>query len=130
MFGVKILIFVLYTVNTMYFNKVIFVKLLALVAIVIALGLVIFVINSTLIIPATSTGTEKTHTHDSSHGHDADNVYKVTYTETGFTPSRLEVPIGAIVEFDNRTDVAMWVGSDPHPKHTDYPEFDAREDYL
>lgn len=56
--------------------------------------------------------------------------FEVLYTETGFEPSRLVVPVGSTVGFKNITNIPMWVGSDPHPEHTDNSDFDAREDYA
>jgi hypothetical protein len=49
--------------------------------------------------------------------------YLVLYTDKGFTPGRLEVPVGARVAFRNKTKIGLWVGADPHPTHTDYPDF-------
>jgi plastocyanin len=62
--------------------------------------------------------------------HDKIDTFEVLYTETGFSPSRLEVPVGATVNFINLTETPLWVGSDPHPLHTDYADFDAKKDYL
>ncbi len=51
-------------------------------------------------------------------------VAKVVYGETGFAPKELEIEKGTTVTFLNQTGKPMWVGSDPHPAHTDYPKFD------
>jgi plastocyanin len=59
-----------------------------------------------------------------------DHVVQVVYTETGFSPSRIEIEIGTTVKFTNVTSGPLWVGSDPHPVHSDHPEFDAKKDYL
>jgi len=56
--------------------------------------------------------------------------YEISYTNAGFTPGTLEVPLGARVTFQNHSDIPLWAASDPHPTHTDYPEFDAQKDYL
>lgn len=48
----------------------------------------------------------------------------VTYTQTGFEPSEITVQKGDTVTFVNNSDTPLWVASDPHPEHTDYPEFD------
>jgi plastocyanin len=53
----------------------------------------------------------------------------IVYTETGFIPKRLEVVVGETVVFTNLTEIPMWVGSDPHPEHTDHSDFDALADY-
>lgn len=51
----------------------------------------------------------------------------VTYTNTGFSPSRIEIQKGQTVIFKNESSQGMWVGSDPHPLHTDYSAFDSRK---
>ena len=48
----------------------------------------------------------------------------VIYTNSGFAPDSLVVTAGTIVTFIDQADNAMWVGSDPHPVHTDYSAFD------
>lgn len=54
----------------------------------------------------------------------------VVYTDSGFSPNKLEVSLGSTVVFKNESSVLMWVASSPHPIHTDYPEFDARKGYA
>ncbi len=56
----------------------------------------------------------------------------LNYTNTGFLPENLTISVGDTVEFYNKSDNLMWVASDPHPSHTDYPEFDQNEpeDYF
>jgi plastocyanin len=46
----------------------------------------------------------------------------VTYTEEGFDPPELRVKAGTTVVFANRVSEA-YIASDPHPTHTDLPEF-------
>lgn len=48
----------------------------------------------------------------------------VTYDNTGFAPKEIVVTKGTTVSFDNKTETPIWVASDPHPEHLDYPEFD------
>lgn len=55
--------------------------------------------------------------------------FKIVYTNDGYNPTYLEVPIGSKVTFENKSDLPMWTASDPHPKHTDFSVFDARKDY-
>ena len=43
----------------------------------------------------------------------------------GFVPSTLEIKIGDTVTFKNESGKGMWVASNPHPSHSDTPEFDA-----
>lgn len=49
---------------------------------------------------------------------------KVHYTDKGFIPNKITVPVGSMVEFINDSSGEMWVASDPHPQHTDLPTFD------
>jgi plastocyanin len=51
---------------------------------------------------------------------------EVVYGNNGFTPSNLSVSVGSTVTFTNKSSRDMWVGSDPHPQHTDYSAFDQR----
>lgn len=48
----------------------------------------------------------------------------VTYDSNGFSPKEIVVEKGTTVSFDNKTEIPMWVASDPHPEHFEYPEFD------
>jgi plastocyanin len=52
----------------------------------------------------------------------------VIYQGSGFTPEVITVDTGTTVTFINRSSKPMWVGSDPHPAHTDYPDFDQLRD--
>lgn len=54
----------------------------------------------------------------------ATGVVTVTYDSNGFSPKEIVIAKGATVSFDNKTEIPMWVASDPHPEHFDYPEFD------
>src|ERR1051326_866180 len=54
-------------------------------------------------------------------------VYEVDYTSSGFSPSTLTVKAGDTVVFKNKSSSAFWPASDPHPTHTDYPGFDAKQ---
>ncbi|MHB0876279.1 MAG: cupredoxin domain-containing protein [Anaerolineae bacterium] len=49
----------------------------------------------------------------------------VRYTDAGFVPDEVRVPVGGTVLFRNDSSRQMWVVSDPHPAHTDYPGFDS-----
>lgn len=46
----------------------------------------------------------------------------VIYTEQGFIPETVTVKKGEAVTFKNKSGRNMWVGSNPHPTHTLYPE--------
>ena len=44
----------------------------------------------------------------------------VTYTDQGFSPASVTVPIGTKVNFVNQSSGKMWVASAKHPDHTVY----------
>jgi len=44
----------------------------------------------------------------------------VTYTDQGFSPKSVTVPLGTTVTFVNQSTGGMWVGSAKHPSHTVY----------
>ena len=48
----------------------------------------------------------------------------VRYTDTGFEPVELAVPVGAMVQFVNQSTKQMWVASNEHPAHSILPTFD------
>lgn len=48
----------------------------------------------------------------------------VQYTNNGFQPKKLTVPVGTMVEFVNQSDAKMWVASNVHPGHELLPTFD------
>lgn len=52
--------------------------------------------------------------------------HEVTYTADGFSPAVLSIALGDTVTFTNKSAGAFWPASNPHPIHTDYPEFDAK----
>ncbi|MBL8031412.1 MAG: hypothetical protein JNK33_03760 [Candidatus Doudnabacteria bacterium] len=57
-------------------------------------------------------------------------VFDISYDGTNFTPNTLSIKNGDVVIFKNKSKVAFWPASDPHPTHTDYPEFDAKQPVL
>ena len=52
----------------------------------------------------------------------------VTYTASGFSPKSLTIKAGDTVIFKNNSDSNFWPASGPHPAHTNYPEFDAKQE--
>lgn len=52
---------------------------------------------------------------------------EVTYTDSGYSPQTLTVPVGTTVVFKNQSSEGMWTASNPHPVHTDLPEFDPKK---
>lgn len=62
----------------------------------------------------------------SSSSKHAAQTYIITYTDNGFQPSFLAVRVNDVVKFRNQSTVGMWIASNPHPTHSDYPELDQR----
>ncbi len=56
--------------------------------------------------------------------HGGTGMETVRYTNTGFQPAKLTVPMGTMVEFINQSDNQMWVASNVHPGHEILPTFD------
>lgn len=52
--------------------------------------------------------------------------YAVTLTENGFEPAEIRIAQGQTVTFRTTAGKPFWPASNPHPAHTDYPEFDAQ----
>lgn len=50
----------------------------------------------------------------------------VNYSSGTFNPAVLTVPLGTMVTFHNDSNGNMWIASNPHPTHTDYPGFDSK----
>jgi hypothetical protein len=55
-------------------------------------------------------------------------AYLVRYTQSGYIPDLLQVPMWSRVVFINCSSGGMRTASDPHPVHTDYGVFDSRID--
>jgi plastocyanin len=53
-------------------------------------------------------------------------VKEVVYDGTKFTPATVTIKVGDIVVFKNQGTSPFRVASDPHPTHTNYPEFDSK----
>jgi plastocyanin len=52
----------------------------------------------------------------------------VSYTDQSFSPKEITVKVGTTVTWtNNNAGKQMWVASAPHPVHTDYPGFDAKQ---
>jgi len=55
---------------------------------------------------------------------EAKDTPTISYSGEGYDPETLEVKKGQTVRFTTTSEVPNWVASNPHPSHTDYPEFD------
>ena len=56
--------------------------------------------------------------------HSMEGMVTVKYTDNGFTPKRIEINEGDMVEFRNESSRNMWVASANHPAHEVLPTFD------
>ena len=74
--------------------------------------------------PVPGTITKNTKNANAIHTMGTTTMATVRYTDTGYEPKELSVPIGTMVTFVNERKKDMWVASDPHPAHTDLPTFD------
>lgn len=54
-----------------------------------------------------------------------DPATTITITASGASPRTLTVPRGSQITFINNDSVVHQMYSDPHPEHTDCPEFDS-----
>jgi len=51
----------------------------------------------------------------------------ITYTDSGFLPSVVNIKKNGTVIFKNESGKPMLIASAPHPAHTDYPELNAKD---
>lgn len=52
------------------------------------------------------------------------SMKKIIYTDNGFSPSSVDIQVGDMVEFINKSSMEMWVASAPHPQHSKLSTFD------
>lgn len=74
--------------------------------------------------PVPSSITTNTGNTDAIHTMGNSTMATVRYTDSGFEPRELSVPLGTIVHFINESTNDMWVASNEHPGHTDLSTFD------
>jgi plastocyanin len=58
---------------------------------------------------------------------DKGQVFEISYNGVAFAPANLSIKAGDTVVFKNNSTKSFWPASAPHPQHTNYPEFDARQ---
>ena len=73
--------------------------------------------------PSTQPSSMKNQSSSSSASSEGAN--SVNYTANGFEPNSITIKAGETVTWTNKDTDDMWVASNPHPTHTDYPGFDA-----
>lgn len=54
-------------------------------------------------------------------------VVEVDFDGSKFSPSPMDIKVNDWVFFKNLSTVDFWPASNPHPTHTDYPGFDAKQ---
>lgn len=75
-------------------------------------------------VPVPSSITTNTGNADAVHTMGNSTMATVRYTDTGFEPKELSIPLGAMVHFVNESTKDMWVASNEHPGHSILPTFD------
>jgi plastocyanin len=68
--------------------------------------------------------TSSTSTTTSTSSQTAPKALTVNYTDSGFSPRTAIIAKGGKITFVNKSSARMHVASDPHPQHTNYPDFD------
>ncbi len=108
-------------------NKNALLTLIAIVGLVIV-GILVFGGNDKVMAPTQSQEQMNNAENNQPQNEkvDQNQSYEVTYTDSGYSPASLTIPVGAIVIFKNESSMNMWLASAPHPTHTIYPEFDAK----
>lgn len=103
--------------------------LLPIILVVVVIGIAVFAVRGRSGTTSTDVlldSTPSVSTELSELSEEAGGVV-VVYTNEGFSPAEVNVPVGTAVSFENASSKKMWVASDPHPIHTKYGEFDAKE---
>jgi plastocyanin len=77
--------------------------------------------------PVASSTSGATDTSSATDSSTNASTITVTYNGTTFSPAQVTVMSGTTVKFVNQSNKLVWVASDPHPTHTDYPGFDAKK---
>lgn len=80
--------------------------------------------------PASDTPATQNNEAGNTGGEEQTTGTTITYTADGFKPTSLEVKRGTTVTFKNDSSFPMWVATDPHPQHTEYPGFDANKAFT
>lgn len=68
----------------------------------------------------TATTTEEMAGGKAAGGTEPAGNVTITYTEDGFSPATVHIPLGTTVTWVNQTQDRMWVGANEHPTHTSY----------
>jgi plastocyanin len=55
------------------------------------------------------------------------SVVEIDFDGSKFVPASVDIKVNDWVFFKNKSTTDMWVASNPHPTHTDYPGFDSKQ---
>ncbi|MFN3693049.1 MAG: cupredoxin domain-containing protein [Candidatus Paceibacteria bacterium] len=74
--------------------------------------------------PVPTSITTNTGNADAIHMMGNSAMATIRYTDSGFEPKEVSVPLGTMVHFVNESTKEMWVASNEHPEHSILPTFD------
>ena len=101
----------------------------AILAIIIGIGSAVYVASQNGEESGTETTTEQQPAGPLGDGQQTvpsvEADHEVVYTDEGYFPDEITIQAGESVAFINESSRDVWTASDPHPSHTDLPEFDA-----
>lgn len=75
--------------------------------------------------PQTASQSDDTANNEQDPQDKTKSEFKITYSDSGFEPQSLTVPVGSVITIQNDSSSALQFSSDPHPAHTDNPELNA-----
>lgn len=73
-----------------------------------------------VVTPGDQTPTGSGTTTEDIVAEDTEDSVTVRYTDTGFSPGSVTIPVGGTVTFVNESSGKMWIASAMHPDHTAY----------
>lgn len=100
-------------------------ELIGLMAVIAVVGLSAQSCSSTPPVDQTGNNNEQVPTEQT--GDNSNQTVTVVFDGAKFTPSTVAIKVGDTVRFQHRGNVELWIGSDPHPTHTDWPSFDSKK---
>jgi plastocyanin len=93
--------------------------------------IIILILALVFVAAACNKAADKSNNSQSAPTQDQSNVLSgsvsVTIDDNGFSPQEITVKKGTTVTFINSSSNPKWPASNPHPTHTDYPEFDPKQ---
>ncbi len=92
-------------------------KIIGILLVIIVLGGGWYLLSKT---PASAPTTDTAQTGAETTPAASSSAVTVTYTDEGFSPKEISIPLGTTVTFINQSTGKMWVASAMHPSHTVY----------